>query len=173
MLVLNWAVASGAGLVEDTTTANLDRKPTPMRRLQGLDNDGRSHFMSGGFRKVHVPWLAVCLIVRRSPKDFGAPLFPPPAASGLPQTIFFQIDSSNQACLEKTEFSIPRGTLRSPYYVRIECLYMEKSANGALVNAISNPIMEIARGDWESENRQCQSLVARCPLVLTDVEISR
>jgi GntR family transcriptional regulator/MocR family aminotransferase len=154
MLVLNWAVRSGAWIIEDDYDSEHRFGSRPIASLQGLDNDGRVIYV-GTLSKVMFPALRLGYVV--VPKDLV------PAFSAARDAADIFSSTLYQAVL--TDF-IREGHF-ARHIRRMRMLYMDRRR--ALVNAI-----QIHMGDrLEVIGAEAgMHLVALLPLGVDDVEIS-
>ena len=155
MLVLNWAVRSGAWIIEDDYDSEYRFGSHPIASLQGLDNDGRVIYV-GTFSKVMFPALRLGYVV--VPNDLV------PAFSAARDAADIFSSTLYQAVL--TDF-IREGHF-ARHIRRMRMLYMDRRR--ALVNAI-----QIHMGDrLEVIGAEAgMHLVALLPLGVDDVEVSR
>jgi GntR family transcriptional regulator/MocR family aminotransferase len=155
MLLLNWAVRTGAWIIEDDYDSEYRFGSRPIASLQGLDMDARVIYV-GTFSKVLFPALRLGYVV--IPKD----LVPTFSAARDAADIFSS--TLYQAVL--TDF-IREGHF-ARHIRRMRMLYMERRR--ALVKAISiqmGNMIEI-RGDQAGMH-----LVALLPPAVSDVAVSR
>jgi GntR family transcriptional regulator/MocR family aminotransferase len=121
MLLLNWAVRSGAWIIEDDYDSEYRFGSRPIASLQGLDTDGRVIYV-GTFSKVLFPALRLGYVV--VPKDLVAAFSAARDAADVFSSTLYQ------AVL--TDF-IREGHF-ARHIRRMRMLYMERRR--ALVNAI-------------------------------------
>jgi GntR family transcriptional regulator/MocR family aminotransferase len=155
MLLLNWAVRTGAWIIEDDYDSEYRFGSHPIASLQGLDTDARVIYV-GTFSKVLFPALRLGYVV--IPKD----LVPTFSAARDAADIFSS--TLYQAVL--TDF-IREGHF-ARHIRRMRMLYMERRR--ALVEAISiqmGNMIEI-KGDQAGMH-----LVALLPPDVSDVAVSR
>jgi GntR family transcriptional regulator/MocR family aminotransferase len=155
MLLLNWAVRSGAWIVEDDYDSEYRFGSRPIASLQGLDTDARVIYI-GTFSKVMFPALRLGYVV--VPKD----LVPAFSAAREANDIFSS--TLYQAVL--TEF-IREGHF-ARHIRRMRMLYMERRR--ALVKAIETQMgdrLEVIGAEAGMH------LVALLPPAVNDVAISR
>jgi GntR family transcriptional regulator/MocR family aminotransferase len=155
MLLLNWAVRSGAWIIEDDYDSEYRFGSRPIASLQGLDTDGRVIYV-GTFSKVLFPALRLGYVV--VPKD----LVPPFSAARDAVDIFSS--TLYQAVL--TDF-IREGHF-ARHIRRMRMLYMGRRR--ALVNAI-----QIQMGDMTEVigAEAGMHLVALLPRGTNDVAVSK
>jgi GntR family transcriptional regulator/MocR family aminotransferase len=121
MLLLNWAVRTGAWIIEDDYDSEYRFGSRPIASLQGLDTDGRVIYV-GTFSKVLFPALRLGYVV--VPKDLV------PAFSGARDAADIFSSTLYQAVM--TDF-IREGHF-ARHIRRMRMLYMER--RWALVNAL-------------------------------------
>jgi GntR family transcriptional regulator/MocR family aminotransferase len=155
MLLLNWAVRSGAWIIEDDYDSEYRFGSRPIASLQGLDTDGRVIYV-GTFSKVMFPALRLGYVV--VPEDLV------PAFSAARDAADIFSSTLYQAVL--TDF-IREGHF-ARHIRRMRMLYMDRRR--ALVNAI-----QIEMGDMlEVIGAEAgMHLVALLPPGTGDVEVSR
>jgi len=155
MLLLNWAVRSGAWIIEDDYDSEYRFGSRPIAALQGLDADARVIYV-GTFSKVLFPALRLGYMV--IPKD----LVPAFSAARDAADIF----SSTLYQAVMTDF-IREGHF-ARHIRRMRMLYMERRA--ALANSIQTQM-----GDWlEVIGAEAgMHLVALLPPGVNDVTVSR
>src|SRR6202790_1929561 len=155
MLLLHWAVRSGAWIIEDDYDSEYRFGSHPIASLQGLDTDGTVIYV-GTFSKVMFPALRLGYVV--VPKDLV------PAFSAARDAADIFSSTLYQAVL--TDF-IREGHF-ARHIRRMRMLYMERRR--ALVNAI-----QIHMGDMlEVIGAEAgMHLVALLPRGTGDVEVSR
>jgi GntR family transcriptional regulator/MocR family aminotransferase len=157
MLLLSWAVRSGAWIIEDDYDSEYRFGSRPIASLQGLDTDGRVIYV-GTFSKVMFPALRLGYVV--VPKDLVPYLLSPPL--GMRADIF----SSTHYQAVLTDF------IREGHFARnirrMRMLYMDRRR--ALVNAI-----QIQMGDMSKVigAEAGMHLVALLPRGTNDVAVSR
>ncbi len=133
MLLLNWAVRSGAWIIEDDYDSEYRFGSRPIASLQGLDTDARVIYV-GTFSKVMFPALRLGYVV--VPKDLV------PAFSAARDAADIFSSTLYQAVL--TDF-IREGHF-ARHIRRMRMLYMDRRR--ALVNAIQDQMGDMTRGDW-------------------------
>jgi GntR family transcriptional regulator/MocR family aminotransferase len=155
MLLLNWAVRSGAWIIEDDYDSEYRFGSRPIASLQGLDTDGRVIYV-GTFSKVMFPALRLGYVV--VPKDLVRAFTAARDAADLFSSTLYQ------AVL--TDF-IREGHF-ARHIRRMRMLYMERRR--ALTKAI-----HIQMGDMlEVIGAEAgMHLVALLPRGMNDVEVSR
>jgi GntR family transcriptional regulator/MocR family aminotransferase len=155
MLLLNWAVRSGAWIIEDDYDSEYRFGSRPIASLQGLDTDGRVIYV-GTFSKVMFPALRLGYVV--VPKDLV------PAFSAARDAADIFSSTLYQAVL--TDF-IREGHF-ARHIRRMRMLYMDRRR--ALVNAI-----QIQMGDMTEVigAEAGMHLVALLPRGTNDVVVSR
>jgi GntR family transcriptional regulator/MocR family aminotransferase len=155
MLLLNWAVRSGAWIIEDDYDSEYRFGSRPIASLQGLDMDGRVIYV-GTFSKVLFPALRLGYVV--VPKDLV------PAFSAARDAADIFSSTLYQAVL--TDF-IGEGHF-ARHIRRMRMLYMDRRR--ALVNAI-----QIQMGDMTEVigAEAGMHLVALLPSGTDDVAVSR
>jgi len=155
MLLLSWAVRTGAWIIEDDYDSEYRFGSHPMASLQGLDADGRVIYI-GTFSKVMFPALRLGYVV--VPKDLV------PAFSAAREAADIFSSTLYQAVL--TDF-IREGHF-ARHIRRMRMLYMDRRR--ALVNAI-----QIQMGDMlEVIGAEAgMHLVALLPRGTDDVAVSR
>jgi GntR family transcriptional regulator / MocR family aminotransferase len=155
MLLLNWAVRSGAWIIEDDYDSEYRFGSRPIAALQGLDSDARV-ISIGAFSKVLFPALRLGYMV--VPKDLV------PAFSAARDAADIFSSTLYQAVL--TDF-IREGHF-ARHIRRMRMLYMERRK--ALVSAIQSQM-----GDWfEVIGAEAgMHLVALLPPRTDDVAVSR
>lgn len=155
MLLLNWAVRTGAWIIEDDYDSEYRFGSRPIASLQGLDTDARVIYI-GTFSKVMFPALRVGYVV--VPKD----LVPAFSAARDAADVF----SSTLYQLVLTDF-IREGHL-ARHIRRMRMLYMDRRK--ALVKAIRvqmGDMLEVIGGEAGMH------LVALLPPGTSDVAVSR
>ena len=154
MLLLNWAMRSGAWIIEDDYDSEYRFATRPIASLQGLDMDGRVIYV-GTFSKVMFPALRLGYVV--VPKDLV------PAFSSARDAADIFSSTLYQAVL--TDF-IREGHF-ARHIRRMRMLYMERRR--ALVNAI-----QIQMGDMTEVigAEAGMHLVALLPRGINDLEVS-
>jgi GntR family transcriptional regulator / MocR family aminotransferase len=155
MLLLNWAMRSGAWIIEDDYDSEYRFGSRPIASLQGLDTDGRVIYV-GTFSKVMFPALRLGYVV--VPRD----LIPAFSAARDAADIFSS--TLYQAVL--TDF-IREGHF-ARHIRRMRMLYMERRR--ALVNAIQMQMGEITEVIGAEAGMH---LVALLPSGTDDVAVSR
>jgi len=155
MLLLNWAVRSGAWIIEDDYDSEYRFGSRPIASLQGLDTEGRVIYV-GTFSKVMFPALRLGYVV--VPKDLV------PAFSAARDAADIFSSTLYQAVL--TDF-IREGHF-ARHIRRMRMLYMDRRR--ALVNAI-----EIEMGDMTEVigAEAGMHLVVLLPRGTNDVALSR
>src|SRR5713226_8750427 len=155
MLLLNWAVRSGAWIIEDDYDSEYRFGSHPIASLQGLDTDGRVIYI-GTFSKVMFPALRLGYVV--VPKDLV------PAFSAARDAADIFSSTLYQAVL--TDF-IREGHF-ARHIRRMRMLYMDRRR--ALVNAI-----QIQMGDMTEVigAEAGMHLVVLLPPGTNDVAVSR
>jgi GntR family transcriptional regulator/MocR family aminotransferase len=155
MLLLHWAVRSGAWIIEDDYDSEYRFGSHPIASLQGLDTNGTVIYV-GTFSKVMFPALRLGYVV--VPKDLV------PAFSAARDAADIFSSTLYQAVL--TDFI--RGGHFARHIRRMRMLYMDRRR--ALVNAI-----QIEMGDTlEVIGAEAgMHLVALLPRGTDDVEVSR
>jgi GntR family transcriptional regulator/MocR family aminotransferase len=155
MLLLNWAVRTGAWIIEDDYDSEYRFGSRPIASLQGLDTDGRVIYI-GTFSKVMFPALRLGYVV--VPKDLV------PAFSAARDAADIFSSTLYQAVL--TDF-IREGHF-ARHIRRMRMLYMERRR--ALVNAIQIQM----GGRTEVIGAEAgMHLVALLQRGINDVEVSR
>jgi GntR family transcriptional regulator/MocR family aminotransferase len=155
MLLLNWAVRSGAWIIEDDYDSEYRFGSRPIPSLQGLDTDGRVIYV-GTFSKVMFPALRLGYVV--VPKDLA------PAFSAARDAADIFSSTLYQAVL--TDF-IREGHF-ARHIRRMRMLYMDRRR--ALVNAIQIQM----EGTAEVIGAEAgMHLVALLPRGANDVAVSR
>jgi GntR family transcriptional regulator / MocR family aminotransferase len=155
MLVLNWAMRTGAWIIEDDYDSEFRFESRPIASLQGLDMDGRVIYI-GTFSKVMFPALRLGYVVL--PKDLV------PAFSAARDSADIFSSTLYQAVL--TDF-IREGHF-ARHIRRMRMLYMERRR--ALVRAIRiqmGDILEVIGAEAGMH------LVALLPPGTNDVAVSR
>src|SRR6266852_2943246 len=155
MLLLNWAVRSGAWIIEDDYDSEYRFGSRPIASLQGLDTDGRVIYV-GTFSKVMFPALRLGYAV--VPKDLV------PAFSAARDAADIFSSTLYQAVL--TDF-IREGHF-ARHIRRMRMLYMDRRR--ALVNAIQTQMAEMIEVIGAEAGMH---LVALLPLRIDDVAVSR
>ncbi len=155
MLLLNWAVRSGAWIIEDDYDSEYRFGSRPIASLQGLDTDGRVIYV-GTFSKVLFPALRLGYVV--VPKDLV------PAFSAARDAADIFSSTLYQAVL--TDF-IREGHF-ARHIRRMRMLYMERRK--ALVNAIQNQMEDMTEVTGAEAGLH---LVALLPPGTDDVAVSR
>jgi GntR family transcriptional regulator/MocR family aminotransferase len=155
MLLLNWAVRSGAWIIEDDYDSEYRFGSRPIASLQGLDTDGRVIYI-GTFSKVLFPALRLGYVV--VPKDLV------PAFSAARDAADIFSSTLYQAVL--TDF-IREGHF-ARHIRRMRMLYMERRR--ALVNAIQIHMGDMAEVIGAEAGMH---LVALLPRGTNDVAVSR
>ncbi len=155
MLLLNWAVRSGAWIIEDDYDSEYRFGSRPIASLQGLDTDGRVIYI-GTFSKVMFPALRLGYAV--VPKDVVAAFSAARDAADIFSSTLYQ------AVL--TDF-IREGHF-ARHIRRMRMLYMERRR--ALVNAIQSQMGDM----FEVIGAEAgMHLVALLPPGTDDVAVSR
>ncbi len=152
MLLLNWAVRTGAWIMEDDYDSEYRFGSRPIASLQGLDTDARVIYV-GTFSKVMFPALRMGYVV--VPKD----LVPAFSAARDAADIF----SSTLYQAVMTDFILEGHFAR--HIRRMRMLYSERRT--ALVNAIQLHMSDIARVVGDEAGMH---LVALLPPGVNDVE---
>jgi GntR family transcriptional regulator/MocR family aminotransferase len=129
MILLNWAVRTGAWIIEDDYDSEYRFGSRPIASLQGLDTDARVIYV-GTFSKVMFPALRVGYLV--VPKDLV------PAFSAARDAVDVFSSTLYQAVM--TDF-IREGHF-ARHIRRMRMLYMDRRS--ALVNAIQIHLPDIA-----------------------------
>jgi GntR family transcriptional regulator/MocR family aminotransferase len=155
MLLLNWAVRSGAWIIEDDYDSEYRFGSRPIASLQGLDTDGRVLYV-GTFSKVMFPALRLGYVV--VPKDLV------PAFSAARDAADIFSSTLYQAVL--TDF-IQEGHF-ARHIRRMRMLYMERRT--ALVKAIRIEMEDMLDVIGAEAGMH---LVALLPQGTNDVTISR
>jgi GntR family transcriptional regulator / MocR family aminotransferase len=155
MLLLNWAVRTGAWIIEDDYDSEYRFGSRPIASLQGLDTDARVIYV-GTFSKVMFPALRLGYVV--VPKDLV------PAFSAAREATDIFSSTLYQAAL--TDF-IREGHF-ARHIRRMRMLYMERRK--ALVEAI-----RVQMGDMSEVigTEAGMHLVAGLPSHVDDVAVSR
>jgi GntR family transcriptional regulator/MocR family aminotransferase len=155
MLLLNWAVRSGAWIIEDDYDSEYRFGSRPIASLQGLDTDGRVIYV-GTFSKVLFPALRLGYAV--IPKDLVSAFSAARDAADVFSSTLYQVALTDFIC----EGHFAR------HIRRMRMLYMERRA--ALVNAI-----QIQMGDLlEVIGAEAgMHLVALVPPGVNDQAVSR
>jgi GntR family transcriptional regulator/MocR family aminotransferase len=155
MLLLNWAMRSGAWIIEDDYDSEFRFGSRPIASLQGVDTDARVIYV-GTFSKVLFPALRLGYVV--VPKD----LIPAFSAARDAADIF----SSTLYQAVMTDF-IREGHF-ARHIRRMRMLYMERRR--ALVNAIQNQMGDMVEVIGAEAGMH---LVALLPPGRSDVAISK
>src|SRR3984893_5394868 len=121
MLLLNWAIRSGAWIIEDDYDSEYRFGSRPIASLQGLDTDGRVIYI-GTFSKVLFPALRLGYVV--VPRDLVAAFSAARDAGDIFSSILYQ--------MVLTDF-IGEGHF-ARHIRRMRMLYMERRR--ALVKAL-------------------------------------
>jgi GntR family transcriptional regulator / MocR family aminotransferase len=155
MLLLNWAVRSGAWIIEDDYDSEYRFASRPIASLQGLDTDGRVIYI-GTFSKVLFPALRLGYVV--VPRDLVAAFSAARDAADIFSSILYQ--------MVLTDF-IREGHF-ARHIRRMRMLYMERRR--ALVKAIRlhvGHLLEVMGAEAGLH------LVALLPRGINDVLVSR
>jgi GntR family transcriptional regulator / MocR family aminotransferase len=155
MVLLNWAVRSGAWIIEDDYDSEYRFGSRPIASLQGLDTDARVIYV-GTFSKVLFPALRLGYVV--VPKDLV------PAFSAARDAADIFSSTLYQAVL--TDF-IREGHF-ARHIRRMRMLYAER--RGTLVKAIQLQMGDVAEVIGAEAGMH---LVALLPRGINDVEVSR
>ena len=155
MLLLNWAVRTGAWIIEDDYDSEYRFGSRPIMSLQGLDTDGRVIYV-GTFSKVMFPALRLGYVV--VPKDLV------PAFSAARDAADIFSSTLYQAVL--TDF-IREGHF-ARHIRRMRMLYMERRR--ALVRAIHTQMGDMLEVIGAEAGMH---LVALLPPSINDVAVSR
>jgi GntR family transcriptional regulator / MocR family aminotransferase len=155
MLLLNWAVRSGAWIIEDDYDSEYRFGSRPIASLQGLDTDGRVIYI-GTFSKVLFPALRLGYVV--VPRDLVAAFSAARDAADIFSSILYQ--------MVLTDF-IREGHF-ARHIRRMRMLYMERRR--ALVKALRlhmGDLLEVMGAEAGLH------LVALLPRGINDVVVSR
>src|SRR5580692_840147 len=155
MQLLNWAMRSGAWIIEDDYDSEYRLEGRPIASLQGLDTDARVIYV-GTFSKVMFPALRLGYVV--VPKDLVEAFSTARDATDQFSSTLYQA--------AMTDF-IREGHF-ARHIRRMRMLYMERRA--ALVEAIQNQM----GGELEVIGAEAgMHLVAMLPPGVDDVEVSK
>jgi GntR family transcriptional regulator/MocR family aminotransferase len=155
MLLLNWAVRSGAWIIEDDYDSEYRFASRPIASLQGLDTDGRVIYI-GTFSKVLFPALRLGYVV--VPRDLVEAFSAARDAADIFSSILYQ--------MVLTDFI--RDGHFARHIRRMRMLYMERRR--ALVKAIRlhmGDLLEVMGAEAGLH------LVALLPRGINDVLVSR
>lgn len=155
MLLLNWAVRTGAWIIEDDYDSEYRFGSRPIASLQGLDTDGRVIYI-GTFSKVLFPALRLGYVV--VPRDLVAAFSAARDAADIFSSILYQV--------VLTDF-IREGHF-ARHIRRMRMLYMERRR--ALVKALQlhmGNVLEVTGAEAGLH------LVALLPRGVNDVAVSR
>jgi GntR family transcriptional regulator/MocR family aminotransferase len=155
MLLLNWAVASGAWIIEDDYDSEFRFAGRPIASLQGLDTDGRVIYV-GTFSKVMFPALRLGYVV--IPRDLVPAFAAARDASDVYSSTLYQV--------ALTDF-IREGHF-ARHIRRMRMLYM--SRRRALVDALRAQMADLTEVIGDDAG---MDLVALLPPGIDDVAVSR
>ena len=155
MSLLNWAVRTGAWIIEDDYDSEYRFGSRPIASLQGLDTHGRVIYI-GTFSKVLFPALRLGYVV--IPKDLVAAFSTARDAADIFSSTLYQVALT--AFIRQGHFA--------RHIRRMRMLYMERRK--ALVNAIETHMGDVAEVVGAEAGMH---LVALLPAGVDDVSVSK